>query len=226
METATIFICEDDGILRRNLAKGLAEEGYRTLAADCGTAFLKLLDDDPKAQPGACVIDIGLPDCDGRDLCQALRSRGVGAPVLFLTAKSALADRLAGFAAGGDDYLGKPFAYAELLARLGALLRREAPGTKKQLPLELDPTTHAVRLEGRTAYLTPTEFRLLACLAGASEGAASRQAMLRAAWPAGAQVAQNTLDSYVARLRHKLGALEGAPHIVTLRATGYRLNWA
>ena len=134
METATIFICEDDGILRRNLAKGLAEEGYRTLAADCGTAFLKLLDDDPKAQPGACVIDIGLPDCDGRDLCQALRSRGVGAPVLFLTAKSALADRLAGFAAGGDDYLGKPFAYAGVAGPPGRPVAPRGAGHEEATP--------------------------------------------------------------------------------------------
>ena len=222
METPRIFVCEDDGALRGSLVRGLREEGYDAQGAERGRALLELLSDDP-GSPSACVIDIGLPDCDGRDLCQAIRSRGLNVPVLFLTAKTALADRLAGFAAGGDDYLGKPFAFAELLARLNALLRRGLQGAGSST-FSLDPTTHALVMGSESLYLTPTEYRLLACLAGAHDGAASRLTLIRTAWPAGAQVAENTLDSYMTRLRHKLGAAVDAPQIMTLRGAGYRLT--
>src|SRR6185436_9080995 len=118
------------------------------------------------------VLDIGLPDADGRDVCQALRARGVASPVLFLTARDALPDRLSGFHAGGDDYLTKPFAVAELLVRMRALLRRS--GAEAPAPaagggeVRLDPALHGVRVGDASAALTPTEFRLLAALAARS----------------------------------------------------------
>src|SRR5262249_61588206 len=106
----------------------------------------------------ALVIDIGLPDADGRDLCEAVRARGVRAPVLFLTARDALVDRLAGFDAGGDDYLIKPFAFAELLARVQALLRRAgADGVVEAAGLRLDPLRHSVRSGDAAAPLTPPQ---------------------------------------------------------------------
>jgi len=118
-----ILIAEDDPELRELLGRGLREEGFKAESVASGA---ELLDRVAAASPDALVVDIGLPDADGRDVCQALRARGVQTPVLFLTARDALPDRIAGFDAGGDDYVAKPFAFAELVARLQALLRRSA----------------------------------------------------------------------------------------------------
>ena len=222
MSTATIFVCEDDATLRGSLVRSLREEQFDAQGVGRGAELLRLLGGGTQAKGNACVIDIGLPDCDGRDLCQAMRSRGLDLPVIFLTAKIALPDRLSGFAAGGDDYLGKPFAFAELLARLEALLRRRHEHLHTEL--ELDPGAHTLRCHETIVYLTPTEFHLLACLVGAGEAAVSRKALLRAGWPTGARMAENTLDAYVAHLRHKLASLDGAPRIATVRGVGYRLT--
>jgi two-component system response regulator MprA len=166
-----------------------------------------------------------LPDADGRDVCQALRAQGIGAPVLFLTARDALIDRLSGFSAGGDDYLVKPFDIEELVARLQALLRRAGADTTIQAGrLELDPAERTVRSEGATASLTPTEFRLLATLAAGRSKPLTRVELVRAAWPHGAIVHDNTLDVYIARLRRKLRSLPEAPEIATVHGTGYRLR--
>jgi two-component system response regulator MprA len=174
--------------------------------------------------PDALVVDIGLPDSDGRDLTQALRARGMTAPVLFLTARDSLTDRLSGFTAGGDDYLTKPFAFAELLARLRALLRRAgSDGRLDAWGLTLDPLAHAASAGGNSRSLTPTEFRLLARLLAQPGETVRRRDLVRAGWPHGAIVRDNTLDAYVARLRRKLDALPGAPAIETLHGIGYRL---
>src|SRR3954453_14505254 len=119
--TLTAGICEDDDELRGTLRTALLREGYAVKTTVSGADAVGLFTMDP---PDVLVLDIGLPDADGRDVCQALRARGVSAPVLFLTARDALTDRLSGFNAGGDDYRAKPFALAELLVRLRALVRR------------------------------------------------------------------------------------------------------
>lgn len=174
--------------------------------------------------PDVLVLDVGLPDADGRDVCQALRAAGVTAPVVFLTARDALPDRLSGFHAGGDDYLTKPFALAELLVRVHALLRR-APGTPapEQGPLVLDPAAHAVVCEGRRVPLTPTEFRILAALAGRRGEVVRRSSLVAAGWPDGAIVHENTLDSYVGRIRRKLDEAGVPGRLETARGVGYRL---
>jgi DNA-binding response OmpR family regulator len=115
-----LLVVEDDSELRSLLVRGLSEEGFDVQAVGDAAAALARARD----VPDALVIDIGLPDADGRDLCQALRARGVDAPVIFLTARDAMFDRLSGFSAGGDDYVTKPFRFDELVARLRALLRR------------------------------------------------------------------------------------------------------
>src|SRR5690349_24018116 len=116
----------------------------------------------PDEEPDAMIVDVGLPDADGRDLVQALRARGTTAPVIFLTARDALPDRLAGFAVGGDDYLSKPFAFAELVARLRALLKRGGSDLAVEAAgLRLDPGVHAASYGSALVDLTPTEFRLL-----------------------------------------------------------------
>src|SRR5213594_3244416 len=121
MSELRVLIAEDDPELRRVLRRGLAEEGFAPETVGTGAELLARIDSE---SPDLLVVDIGLPDADGRDLCQALRARGIQAPVLFLTARDALPDRLSGFDAGGDDYMTKPFALAEVAARLQALLRR------------------------------------------------------------------------------------------------------
>jgi two-component system response regulator MprA len=176
--------------------------------------------------PDVLVVDVGLPDTDGRDLCQALRARGVQTPVLFLTARDALVDRLAGFDAGGDDYVTKPFAFAEVVARITALVRRAAAdaGVLEAAGLRLDPVSHSVAHGAGSATLTPTEFRLLARLLAQPGAAVRRRDLTRAAWPHGAIVRANTLDTYMARLRRKLREFEDAPAIATVHGVGYRLG--
>lgn len=178
--------------------------------------------------PDVLVLDIGLPDADGRDVCQALRAHGVGAPVIFLTARNALTDRLAGFHAGGDDYLTKPFALAELIVRVRALLRRADHGGGRTdgngKGLHLDPAAHAVRVGERAEALTPTEFRLLAALAARPGEVVRRHELVAAAWPDGAIVHDNTLDTYIGRLRRKLRAVQSADEIATARGIGYVLR--
>jgi two-component system response regulator MprA len=217
-----IGICEDDAGLRSVLKRALGLAGLEVLMATTGHEAVQLFSSDP---PDALILDIGLPDADGRDVCQALRSHGVTAPVLFLSAREALTDRLSGFHAGGDDYLTKPFALAELLVRLHALARRLDPTPPPRgTALVLNPSTHDVRLDGSSAPLTPTEFRLLAALAARPGEIIRRNQLVAAAWPDGAIVHDNTLDTYVGRLRRKLRGLGSEERIETVRGVGYSLR--
>jgi two-component system, OmpR family, response regulator len=217
-----VIVLEDDSELRALLRRGLGEEGFEVTTASTAAELLDRMAGD---EADALVVDIGLPDADGRDVVQALRARGIGTPVLFLTARDALPDRLAGFAAGGDDYVTKPFAFAEFVARLRALIRRG--GTDLAVETEgmrLDPSTHAVWSGSESRELTPTEFRILARLASAPGAAVRRRELVQAAWPHGAIVHDNTLDVYIARLRRKLGTLPASPHITTVHGIGYSLR--
>jgi len=216
-----IAIVEDDADLRRVLVEGLREEDFHVRAFRTGAELLAGLE---RHVPDALVVDIGLPDADGRDVCQALRARGVQAPVMFLTARDALPDRLAGFSSGGDDYMTKPFALDELIARLHALLRRASPDVPEVGGMRLDPSAHAVSCGGKTARVTPTEFRLLAALAARPSEVVRRRELIQAAWPHGAIVHDNTLDAYLARLRRKLRMLDGSPEITTVHGVGYSLG--
>ena len=217
-----VILLEDDAELRSLVTRGLKEEGFQVTTAPTAADLLRQIAD---ADPDALIVDIGLPDADGRDVVQALRTQGIGAPVIFLTARDALPDRLAGFAAGGDDYLTKPFAFAELVARLRALIKRGGSDLAVEAGgLRLDPGTHAASYGGGAVDLTPTEFRILARLAGAPGDAVRRRELVQAAWPHGAIVHDNTLDVYIARLRRKLATLEGAPEIATVHGVGYSLR--
>lgn len=218
----SVLVVEDDDELRGLLVRGLREEGFAPEAVASGK---ELLDRFETAQPDVLVIDIGLPDADGRDLSQALRARGVQTPVLFLTARDAVVDRIAGFDAGGDDYLTKPFAFGELVARLQALLRRAGSDEAVEAAgLRLDPVSHSVSDGETTLPLTPTEFRLLARLLARPSEAVRRRDLVRAGWPYGAVVHENTLDVYVARLRRKLKQLALTPEITTVHGVGYRIG--
>jgi two-component system response regulator MprA len=217
-----LLIVEDDAHLREVLVRSLSAEGFDVTAVATGH---ELIERATSSTADALVIDIGLPDSDGRDVCQALRARGISTPVLFLTARDALPDRLSGFNAGGDDYVTKPFDLEELAVRLRALMRR-AGGTTTELQagMAFDPTQLTVALDGVTQALTPTEFRLLAALAAQAGRAVSRPELVVAAWPAGAIVHDNTLDVYIARLRRKLRGLDGAPSLTTVHGLGYKLT--
>jgi len=217
-----VLVVEDDGALRGVLDRGLREEGFAVELAVTGADALTLVE---QSHPDVLVVDVGLPDTDGRDLCHALRARGVKTPVLFLTARDALVDRIGGFDAGGDDYLVKPFALVELVRRLQALLRRG--GTDRSVAaagLRLDPVAHSVAGGASRVPLTPTEFRLLAALLSRPGDVVRRHELVRAGWPHGAFVRENTLDAYVARLRRKLKELEHAPEIITVHGVGYRVE--
>lgn len=217
-----IVVLEDDPGLRSLLRRGLPEEGF---AVEAIATAAELLDRIAVLDPDAMVVDIGLPDADGRDVVQALRARGVGAPVIFLTARDALPDRLAGFAAGGDDYLTKPYAFAELVARLHALVRRGGADVALLVGgLRLDPGAHSASVGGVEVALTPTEFRVLARLAATPGAVVRRRELVRAGWPYGAIVHENTLDVCMRRIRRKLAVLEGAPGVVTVHGVGYLLR--
>jgi two-component system OmpR family response regulator len=217
-----VLIVEDDADLRRILMTGLEEEGFDVAAARTGRDAIERARSRP---PQLLVIDIGLPDSDGRDVCQALRAEGIRAPVLFLTALGAVVDRLSGFNAGGDDYVTKPFELAELVARLRALARRaEEPISAEAGDLKLDPLSHGVIAGDQKRSLTPTEFRLLGALAERPGEAVRRRRLISAAWPDGAVVHDNTLDVYIARLRRKLEELPTETTIHTAHRVGYRLE--
>ncbi|MGW0835362.1 response regulator transcription factor [Streptomyces prunicolor] len=217
----TILVVEDDHALRDVLMRGLRDEDYDTLPAPDGATALRLA----TADVSAAVLDIGLPDADGRDVCQAMRANGFLSPVIFLSAHHRLPDRLSGFSAGGDDYLSKPFHLAELAARLRAALRRAAPPPAATAgDLVLDAVRHTVDVRDTRVDLTPTEFRLLAALMAASGGIVARRELIRAGWPEGARVHDNTLDQYLTRLRRKLREAGSARTIGTARGVGHRLS--
>jgi len=222
--TVTAGICEDDDELRGTLRIALEREGYAVKTSVSGADAVGLFTMEP---PDVLVLDIGLPDADGRDVCQALRARGVSAPVLFLTARDALPDRLSGFHAGGDDYLTKPFQLAELLVRLQALVRRggmAASEPRSGIQMILDPESHALAHGDARVALTPTEFRLLAALAARPGAVLRRHELVAAGWPEGAIVHDNTLDAYVARIRSKLREAGSPAAIETARGVGYTLK--
>ncbi|MFF3666335.1 response regulator transcription factor [Microtetraspora malaysiensis] len=219
MTVYRVLVVEDDHRLRDALARGLHEEHFEVLTAADGAAALRAVRD----RVDAVVLDIGLPDSDGRDVCQAMRATGVDAPVIFLTARDHLTDRLSGFSAGGDDYLSKPFHLAELAARIHAAVRRAGRELSVEVSgVRLDPARHLLEVGGVPVALTPTEFRLLACLMASPGAVTRRRALLRAAWPTGAQVSDNTLDQYLARLRRKLREVNSPLGIDTVRGVGYR----
>ena len=215
----TVAVCEDDAALRSVLTRSVKAAGHDVVVARTGAEALRSF---PAAAPDVVILDIGLPDSDGRDLCLALRAGGMTASVLFLTARDGVHDKVAGFESGADDYLTKPFELAELLVRITALARRPGASAAPPEGLHLDPARHAVTADGTTVPLTPTEFRLLAKLLASPEHVVRRHALIAAGWPMGAAVHDNTLDSAMARLRRKLDALDGVDRSIdTVRGVGY-----
>jgi two-component system OmpR family response regulator len=219
---ATIGICEDEPSLRRLLRRALENDDHQVILAQNGGEALRLFGVDRDVH--AIVMDIGLPDADGRDVCAALKSAGQQAPVLFLTALDEVEDRLSGFDVGADDYVTKPFQIREVLARLAVLVRRNPAFVAPQSGLALDPTTHSVRTATGQSLLTPTEYRVLAAITSRPGEVVRRRTVIAAGWPDGADVSENSLDAFIRRVRAKLDEVASPVQIQTVRGVGFRVS--
>ena len=215
-------MAEDDPGLRSVVARGLEEAGYVVDAAADGLEALAYLD---TYEYEVAVLDWRMPGLSGLDLVTTLRRRRDPLPVLMLTARDLPSDRVEGLDAGADDYLVKPFDFAELLARLRALRRRPPGGGAATLELGdlvFDPAARAAEVAGRPLPLTPTELRILELLLTRSPGVVARSSIAIHAWQDEADaVGSNTIDVHVAHLRHKLAGSK--LRIETVRGSGYRL---
>lgn len=219
---ATIGICEDQPAIRRALSRGLEQAGMAVVAAFNGAEAINLF--GTGADLDAIVMDIGLPDADGRDVVQALKAAGQDAPVLFLTALGGTHEKLQGFAVGAEDYVVKPFEIKEVIARLNVLITRAARRDPVDAALVLDPLRHTVRSETGEVALTPTEYRILAAVLSRPDEVVRRQAVVSAAWPDGAIVAENTIDSFIRRVRVKLESIASPVSLETVRGVGFKVS--
>jgi two-component system OmpR family response regulator len=219
-----LLVVEDDVKLVRALAKGLQREGYAVDVAYTGEEALSQASVDDY---DAVVLDLMLPGVDGFSVCQALRRMGRSMPVLMLTARANVDDRIRGLDAGADDYLVKPFDFGELMARLRALIRR---GPSERSPvhqvgdLRVDPATRAVTVAGRQVELTPREFSVLEFLAVHAGEVVSRTQLLDHVWNDDGDGSPNVVDVYVGYLRKKLEHPSGRPLIRTVRGVGFVLE--
>jgi DNA-binding response OmpR family regulator len=219
-----LLLVEDDARLAALTARLLSNDRHVVEVAVTGRGALEL------AEVGgldAVILDIGLPDVSGLDVARRLRSDGSRVPILMLTARDTVTDRVHGLDAGADDYLVKPFAYEELAARLRALGRRTStsPVIASRIvcgPIVLDETSRQVTVEDRTIDLSPREFAMLECFLRHQGQVLSRDQLLDQAWPYGVEVTQGSVDAYVYFLRRKLGPVAG-PLIETVRGIGYRM---
>ena len=221
-----ILVIDDDARLADYVAQGLREEGFTVDRADNGRDGLFLATD---SQFDAVVLDRMLPGMDGIAVLKALRAAEVHTPVIMLSALAATDDRIAGLTAGADDYLGKPFAFAELLARVQALLRRRTSGNRAIQPvlrcgdLELDRLARQVRRNIRKILLQPREFRLLEYLMLHQGEVVTRTMLLEAVWDYHFDPGTNVIDVHISRLRRKIDDGEPVQLFHTVRGAGYRL---
>jgi len=213
-----VLVVDDDAPVRRMLERTLSAEGHAvTTAADGGAALAAI----ERTVPDLVILDVAMPGLDGLAVTQRLRGKGVTAPILLLTARDAVVDRVAGLDAGADDYLTKPFAVEELIARVRALTRRRTPATAPLAvgELTLDPDTRTVRRGGREIELTGREAELLELLMRNPRTVVTREMALAQVWAE--PVSENVVDRYVGYLRRKLGE----PALIhTVRGVGFTLR--
>jgi two-component system OmpR family response regulator len=224
MSPMRVLIVEDEVKLAGLLRRGLVEEAYAADVAKTGEDALWMA---RATEYDAIVLDLMLPGIDGVEVCRRLRADGVWSPVLMLTARDAVEDRVGGLDAGADDYLTKPFAFAELLARLRALARRgavERPAVLAVGDLELDPATLQVRRGQTEIELSPKEFALLEVFMRRPGRVLSRYELLEHAWDYDYEHRSNVTDVYVRYLREKIDRPFGVESIETVRGAGYRLR--
>ena len=220
-----ILYVEDDQTAREYIEKGLAEQGYQvTTAADARTGLALALG----AAFDLLILDVMLPDSDGFEMLKTLRDKGIDTPAMFLTARSTVTDRIRGLNLGADDYLVKPFAFAELLARINAVARRTLaePGDGRLTcaDLELDLRRHAVARGGRPIELTPKEFALLEYLLRNRGQAISRAMITEKVWGYGFDTYSNLIDVHINHLRKKIDRQFGTKLIHTVKGVGYVLE--
>jgi two-component system OmpR family response regulator len=216
-----VGVCEDDHVIRDVLVRGLRAAGHDVLTAHNGGEAVSRF--GVESGLDVIVMDIGLPDSDGRDVCLALRSSGQHAPVLFLTALGETHNVLAGFRAGGDDYVTKPVELSVLNARLEALARRAPAQVAEDGALMLDPRRHTARCDDREVLLSPTEFRMLAVILGRKGEVVRRHEVVAAGWPDGAMVSENTVDAFMHKIRSKLQEIDSPVAVETVRGLGFRV---
>ena len=219
-----VLLVEDEAKLARLLARGLNEEGYAADIAATGEDALWMA----RAVPyGAIVLDVMLPGLDGFAVCRQLRAGGMWAPILMLTARDDVDDRINGLDAGADDYLAKPFAFEELLARLRALVRRapvERPTVIEVGDLRLDPAMRRAWRAGSELDLSAKEFALLELFMRRAGVAVTRSELLNGAWDIAFESRSNIIDVYVRNLREKIDRPFGCDSLETVRGIGYRLR--
>jgi two-component system OmpR family response regulator len=220
-----LLLVEDDGTISRFLLKGLREDQHVVDLAEDGPSGLYQAG---AADYDAVVLDLMLPGLDGFEVCRHMRSQGIATPVLVISARDAVRDRVRGLDCGADDYLVKPFAFEELLARLRALDRRgrnrQTSRTLSYGPLSVDPVDHRVILNGQTLSLTATEYRLLEYLVRRAESIVTRDQLAEHVWGGDYDPLSNVADVYVGYVRRKLQAAETRPLIQTVRGLGYILK--
>jgi two-component system OmpR family response regulator len=219
-----VLVVEDEVKMAGLLRRGLSEEGYAVDVAATGEDGLARV---RATEYDAVVLDVMLPGMNGLETCRRLREGGVWTPVLVLTARDAVEDRVAGLDTGADDYLTKPFSFAELLARLRALVRRgavERPSVLRVGDLELDPAARRVRRADTEIPLSSKEFALLETLMRRSGEVLSRFQLLEHAWDYAYENRSNVVDVYIRYLREKVDRPFGRRSIETVRGAGYRLR--
>jgi two-component system response regulator MprA len=227
MEAVKILVVDDERAVRESLRRALELEGYQIELAADGQEALQRLEGNGDAQPDAVILDVLMPTLDGLEVCRRLRRSGNRVPVLMLTARDEIDNRVAGLDAGADDYVTKPFALEELVARVRALLRRTSAGDDQLLrfaDLELDPGTREVRRGGDPIELTRTEFALLELFMTNPRQVLTRSIIFERVWGYDFGFASNSLDVYIGYLRRKSEA-GGKPRLIqTVRGVGYALR--
>lgn len=223
-EAMRILLVEDDSDLAQFIRKGLREERYAVDFAADGEEGLRLALDNPY---DLLILDIMLPKLDGLTLCRRVRAKGKSTPVLLLTARNTVEDKVSGFDTGADQFLTKPFAFAELLARVRALLRRGGPQQPMHLKaadLELDPTSRRVRRAGKNISLTNKEYALLEFLLRNKDRVLTRTAIIEHVWDISYDPMTNIVDAHIRALRAKIDRDFSPPLIATVRGVGYMIQ--